>query len=167
MITIKKLKSLVLVAALFGGMSVFAQQPQPQMQQEQAQTEVKDSELEEFATIAQGVMQKNQEAQQEMLNEIEKEGLTGDRYNELHMAEQNPSAIEDKPSQEELDKKQRVDEKLGKLEEKIQQESVKIIEDAGMSIDRYQEIAQAVQSDQNLMEKYQKIVMEKAQNSAE
>src|SRR5699024_9259021 len=127
----------------------------------------KDSELEQFATISQGVMQKNQEAQQEMLSEIEEEGLTGDRYNELHMAEQNPSAVEKAPSEEEMEKKQRVDEKLQKLEQKMQEESIKIVEDGGMSIDRYQEVAQAVQSDQSLMEKYQKIVMEKAQNSAE
>lgn len=167
MTTIKKMKSLILLVALFGGLTLFAQAPQQMMTQEQTKTEVKDAELEQFATVSQGVLQKNQEVQQEMLNEIEKEGLTGERYTELHMAEQNPAAAPSEASKDELDKKQRVDDKLQKLEQKSQQEQVAIVEESGMSLDRYQEIAQAVQSDQNLMEKYQKIIMEKAEQAAE
>lgn len=167
MITIKKMKSFVLTLALFGGMSVFAQQPQQQLQQQQQQkVEVNDSDLEQFATVTQGVMQKNQEVQQEMLGEIEKEGLTGERYTELQMAEQNPTAKSD-ASEEELNKKKKIDRKLDALNQELQKKQVAIIEDNGMTVERYQEIANAVQSDQSLLEKYQKIAMKKAQNAAE
>jgi len=105
-------------------------------------------------------MKISQERQQEMLNEIEKEGLTGERYTELRMAEQNPAAVQSEPSKEELDKKRRVDEKLQKIEQKTQQEQVAIVEDSGLSLERYQEIAQAVQSDQELNQKFQKMIME-------
>src|SRR5690625_369370 len=166
MITIKKIKSLILAVALFGGMAVFAQAPQ-QMTQEQPNTEGKDAELEQFATVSQNVMQKNQEVQQKMLKEIEKVGLTGERYTEIQMAAQNPAAAQSEASKEELEKKEKADEKIQKLEQQLQQEQVAIVEDGGMTVERFQQIANAVQSDQNLMEKYQKIIMEKAQNATE
>lgn len=161
MTTLKRMKALILFVAIFGGMTLSAQAPQQMMEQEQTQTEVKDAELEQFVTVSQSVLEKNQEVQQEMLNEIEKEGLTGERYTELRMAEENPAAAESEPSKEELDKKERVDVKLQKIEQQTQQEQVAIVEDSGLSLERYQEIAQAVQSDQDLMEKYQKMIMEK------
>ena len=161
MTTIKRMKALILFVAVFGGLTLSAQAPQQQMmQQEQTDIEVKDAELEQFVTVSENVMKINQERQQEMLNEIEKEGLTGERYTELRMAEQNPAAVQSEPSKEELDKKRRVDEKLQKIEQKTQQEQVAIVEDSGLSLERYQEIAQAVQSDQELNQKFQKMIME-------
>lgn len=164
--TIKKLKSFVLAVAVMGGMSVFAQQPQMMQQEQQQKVEVNDNDLEKFATVTQTVMQKNQEVQQEMLGEIEKEGLTGERYTQLQMAEQNPTAKSD-ASKEEIAKKEKIDRKLDQLNQELQKKQVAIIEEGGMTLERYQEIANAVQSDQNLLEKYQKIAMKQAQNAAE
>lgn len=164
--TIKKLKSFVLAIALMGGVSAFAQQPQMMQQEQQQKVEVNDNDLEQFANVTQDVMQKNQEVQQQMLGEIEKEGLTGERYTQLQMAEQNPTAKSD-ASKEELAKKQKIDQKLDQLNQELQKKQVAIIEEGGMTLERYQEIANAVQSDQSLLEKYQKIAMKKAQNAAE
>lgn len=165
MTTIKRMKALILFVAVFGGLTLSAQAPQQMMTQEQTKTEVKDAELKQFVTVSQNVMEINQERQQEMLGEIEKEGLTGERYTELRMAEQNPAAAKAEPSKDELEKKKRVDEKLQKIEQKTQQEQVAIVEDSGLSIERYQEIAQAVQSDQELNEKFQKMIMEQAEKA--
>src|SRR5699024_4272552 len=123
MMTIKKLKSFVLAVAVMGGMSVFAQQPQMMQQEQQQKVEVNDNDLEKFATVTQTVMQKNQEVQQEMLGEIEKEGLTGERYTQLQMAEQNPTAKSD-ASKEEIAKKEKIDRKLDQLNQELQKKQV-------------------------------------------
>lgn len=166
MFTIKKMKALFLFIAIVVGTSLFAQTPQQQMQQQQQEptTEVKDSELEQFATISQDVMQKNQDAQQQMLSIIEDEGMTGDRYQELQMAAANPNnGGKTDASDEEMKKKEKIDTKLQDIEQKLQDEQVAIVEKSGMSVDRYQEIAQAVQSDQELLQKFQKMVMDNSQ----
>lgn len=163
MSTVKTLKSLALGVALLAGTTVFAQVPQEQpMQQEQegqeSDIDVDDAELEEFAEVAQKVMQKNQEMQQEMVGIIEDKGLTAERYQEIAMAES--SGQDSDASDDEIKKKEEVDQELEEMQPKMEEEQTSIVEDSGLSMDRYEEIANALQNDQNLQQKLQQLMME-------
>lgn len=168
MFKMKKTKSFVLALAFCGGLTAFVQgqeenqQQQQQMQQqpEQQDIDVEDEELEQFADIYQDVMQKNQEAQEEMVEAIKKEGLSVEDYQKMREADNNPEADDQDVSDEDLAKKENIDNKIQEMEPKLQEEQTNIIEDSDLSVDRYQEIAMALRSDQDLQQKLQKILME-------
>lgn len=166
MITLKKLKAIVLFVALFGGVTAFAQTPQQPVQQEQAKIDVKDAELEEFANIFQQVMQKNQEAQQEMVTLIQKEGLTTERYIALRKAEVDPSAAGEKATDDELSKKKNIDTEIEKLQPKYEKQFDAIVKDSKLGADRYQEIAMAIRYDQDLQQRLQQILVKKASSQS-
>lgn len=166
-----KTKSIILSLALVGGMTAFVQaqdetqqqQQAPQMQQQQQQDiDVNDDELEEFANVYQTVMQKNQEAQEELVQTIKDEGLTVEEYQKFRQAENNPDAEgAEEASGDDKKKKENIDAKIEEMEPKLQKQQTDIIEDSELSVDRYQKIAMALRSDQDLQQKLQKILMDK------
>ncbi len=166
MITLKRLKTAALCVALMGGVSTtFAQTvPQTPVQTEQAKKiDVKDSELEEFANIFQQVMQKNQEAQQEMMAVIKKEGMTTQRYIELRKAEAAPEqSTAAKATGEEKTQKKAIDAEIEKLQPKYEKEFDAIVKDSKLGADRYEEIATAIRYDQDLQQRVQKILIAKS-----
>lgn len=178
MFTTSSFKSAVLSLAIFGGMSIgFAQEPQQQPQQQQQQqqqqppqqaqqgqdqgqdVDVDDDELEQFANVFQDVQKINQDAQDKMIKKIEDQGLDVERYQELRSADSNPDSDVD-ASDEELEKKEKIDDAIEDMEPKLQKEQTDIIEKSDMDMDRYQEIAMALRSDQDLQQKFQSILME-------
>lgn len=161
--TMKKLKSLILFVALFGAVATYAQVPQ-EMQQEQPQIEVEDAELEQFATVFRDVMQKGQQANQEMVGIIEDEGMSIDRYQELREADTNPESDVEKATSDENKQKEKIDEKIEKVGAQVQQEQTEIVEKSELSVDRYQEIAMALRTDQDLQQKLQQILMKDQEN---
>lgn len=161
--TMKKLKSLILFVALFGAVATYAQVPQ-EMQQEQPQIEVEDAELEQFATVFRDVMQKGQQANQEMVGIIEDEGMSIDRYQELREADTNPESDVEKATSDENKQKEKIDEKIEKVGAQVQQEQTEIVEKSDLSVDRYQEIAMALRTDQDLQQKLQQILMKDQEN---
>lgn len=160
MFTIKKIKAVVLFVALFGGISAFAQVPQQGQQPQQQTTEVKTSELQEFASVYKQLEKTNNEAQEEMTKVIEDEGMTVDRYNKLRATDNNPTAKSD-ASDSEKKQKESIDKKFEKLAPQFQEKQMNIVKKSKLSVDRYQEIAQAINTDQDLQQKFQKMMMEK------
>ncbi|HLR77239.1 MAG TPA: DUF4168 domain-containing protein [Balneolaceae bacterium] len=154
----KKLKSVVLFVALMGGVSAFAQVPQ-QQQQDDSKTEVKDSELEQFASIYQEVMAKNQEVNQEVAKKIEDEGLTVERYQEMRKAEMDPSSDAADATADEKEKKKNIDDMVQKAQKELQEAQVDIIKKSDVSLERYQQIAMALNSDSELQQRFQKLLM--------
>lgn len=149
----KKMKTLLIAFVLLGGMTTMTY----------AQTTVDDAELEEFANVFQKLMIRNQEFQQELIGLIEDEGSTVQQYQEMSQAEMNME--EDKFSEAEWKTKKTIDAKIGEIQPKIEEEQKSLIESSDMGIDRYNEVAAAIQSDQELQQKVQKILMEKSQQN--
>lgn len=164
MSTLKKLKNLILVFALVGGAVVYAQIPQ-EMQQEQPKIEVNDAELEQFAVVFKDIMQKGQQANQEMVGTIEQEGMSLERYQELREADGNPDANIKQASKEEAEQKANIDQKIEEIGMRVQQEQTDIVEKSELSVDRYQEIAMALRGDQDLQQKLQRILMKNEENA--
>lgn len=157
MFTSKKIKTVALTIALFGGMALFAQVPQ-QMSKDAQQTEVKDAELQKFAKVFKKVQNKNQEAQEEIKGAIKDEGLTVERYQKLRTAGANPNSKVD-ASEAEMKKKQHVDAKIQKMQPKLQKEQTAIIENSSLTMARWQEISNALRSDAKLQKKFQGLLM--------
>lgn len=123
-----------------------------------AQTEVSDSELNKFADAYKAVQMENQEVQQSMVEMIQKEGLELDRFQSIQQATVNPE-VEVDATREELANYKKVMAGIEKMQPKLQEDMAKLIADNGLSLDRYQEIGAALQSDQELQQKLQAIMM--------
>lgn len=156
----KKVKSFILVLSLVIGGTALAQVP---AQEGEANLDVKDSELEEFADVYQQLMERNQEVQQEVVGMIEDEGLSIETYQKMREADMNPDANVEDVSDDDKEKKEKIDGKIKELEPKIQKEQEEIIEKSDLGSDRYNEIAMALQNDEDLQQKIQSILVERMQ----
>lgn len=128
----KKLFAFAIVFAL-GSAALFAQ-------------EITDEQFTKFAKAFQTVQQANNGAQQEMATLIEGEGLTTQRFNEIHQATLTSETKSDATAK----KKKKYESALAKLEmmnKDLQLQMEEKIKAAGMSMETYQKIAQKVQSD--------------------
>lgn len=160
MIRMKKVTTLLMLCMVGGVVNTFAQMQQPQAQQAQPQQEViSNDDLEKFVSAAQEVEAINQSSQQEMANVVVKEDLTIQRYNEIQQAAQNPNQETD-ASQTELQKCQTASLEIEKIQMKAQQKMQEKIVEKGLTVNRYQEIATAVQTNPELQKKLQTLMQQ-------
>ncbi|MEW2922356.1 DUF4168 domain-containing protein [Muricauda sp. ANG21] len=115
----------------------------------QDQVEVTDAELNKIASAFQDIQKVNMEAQEKVMETVKDNGFEVDRFNEMYQASASPEKSVDATD----DEKQR----FGKLMSELQQMQVgfteqieEIISNEGMSIERYQAIAMALQTDSEL-----------------
>ncbi len=128
----------------------------------QEQVEVTDAELNKIASAFQGIQKVNMEAQQEVMKKVEESGFDANRFNELYQASASPEKTVDASDEEK--------ERFGKVMNEIQQMQVgftekieKIISNEGMSIERYQTIAMALQNDTELQGRLRTMLAEQPQ----
>ncbi len=152
-----KMKSMVLALGMLTATFSFAQTaPMPQ-QQNQVQIEVSDAELDKFAQVFQGMRAANQGIQQKMMAVIEAEEMDVETFNEIHKAKLENTEVDAAP--EDVKKHEKAVEKIEVMQVDFQKEMESLITDSGLSIERYQEIATAMQVDQELQQRLQKILM--------
>lgn len=153
MLKLKKVASFLFFFTVMGTFASFAQTPQlPQQQQQQPKVEVSDSELTKFANAFQGIRMVNQEAQQEMMQVVEEGGMDVQKFNEIHQASMDP-AVEVEASEAELKKHQEITSELEEMQGTFQAKMEKVITDADLTLERYEQIAMGLQSDPELQER--------------
>lgn len=152
-----KLKSMILAAGMLSATLSFAQMaPMPQ-QQNQSQIEVTNAELTKFAKVFQGLQVANQDIQRKMMAVIEAEEMDVATFNEIHKAKLENTDVDAAP--EDIAKHEKAVAKIEVMQVDFQKEMETLIKDSGLSIERYQEIATAMQSNQKLQQRLQKILM--------
>lgn len=160
MLTVKRLKIALIFVAILVSVNMFAQ-AQPSVTPAKAEN-VSDAELQQFADAYMAMQKENQQAQQVMAKTIEEEGLELDRFNEIHKASMDPNT-EIEASEEEIAMHKAAITKLEKLQPEFEAKMKTIIEDSGLSLDRYQALGAAIQADQALQQKLQGIMMKNVQ----
>lgn len=153
----RKMNAFLLAAAMMAGVATFAQTPELPPQQQQQQIEVSDAELNKFAQVYQGIQVANQEIQKEMMGVIEEEDLEVPTFNEIHMAKMENQEVDASP--EDLEKYEEAVEKIEVLQVGFQERLEGLIVEEGLTVDRYQQIATALQADQELQQRLQEILM--------
>lgn len=119
--------------------------------------DVSEEELTTFVGIVQKLQPLGMEAQQKMLAAVEDEGIDVQRFTEIMNAQQMPESDAD-ISKEEMDKYEKAQDAVDKIQDDVQAQMNEIIEDNGMSTDRYEEIMMVVQQDQALMQRVQQMM---------
>lgn len=148
------------LCAVFGFTAVQAQVnqvPAQMQQQQQATPDISDKELQKFANAFQEVQVENQKIQQKMIAEIQEEGMEVQRFSEIQQAQQNPNQEVEMTAEEE----KAIENLMPKLQT-IQQESQTVMQEkiksAGLTMNRYQEIAQMIQQSPELQQKLQSMM---------
>ena len=150
----RNLFNVLVIAIIMGTASTVAQNSQmPQ----QTEIEVSDSELSEFAKVFQQMRMLNQQAQQEMIEVVQDSDIELERFNEIHQGNMDPekdvktTAIEDK-------KYEVVVTKLESIQPEFQDKMKSLIDKSSLSIERYQQLAMALQSNASLQKRFQEMM---------
>jgi hypothetical protein len=114
---------------------------------------VSDKDLETFVVIYKDVQTENEKVQQKMVGTIQEEGMDVNRFNEINQASANPDTEID-ASENEMKAYKKVTKKVQGIQTSFQKEVKTMIEDAGMTLQRYQEVYAALQKDKALQEKF-------------
>lgn len=128
----------------------------------QTATDVSDKDLNRFADAYQAVQMENQKAQQEMMTLIQDNGLEVARFQEIQKAQTDPNTEVD-ATEAEMKSHQKIMGELQKMQPQLQTRMEGIIKDNGLTMQRYQEVAAAVQQDRELQQKLQSIIVKKTQ----
>ena len=120
-----------------------------------AQTDVTDKEVEQFAVTFQKMRMINQEAQKELSEVITGEGMELARFNTIHQAQMNPETEADLTKEEEK-KYDAIIKELNKKQTVFRQEIEEMIEESGLSMERYEQIGNQMQNDAALQERVRK-----------
>jgi len=148
----KILSSLLFTGLLFAGTALQAQEPA-----QEATRVVTDEELAAFATTLQGIQQINQDAQATMISELENQGMDVERFNEIQMASQDPNT-EVELDEKEIKQFEKVATVIQEIQINTQKEMEGYIEKEGLTMQRYQEILQVVQSDPEQLQRLQELM---------
>lgn len=116
------------------------------------QTTVSDEEMSKFAVTFQKMRMMNQEMQMKMAEVVSNGGMEVARFNEIHTARMDPNAevettdVEDKQYEKILTE-------IEASSVQFQQQMETTVRDGGLSIQRYEQIANQLESDPALQER--------------
>lgn len=144
--------SSMLMVLLFGALAAQAQtqQPAPQSQPPAAPaTQISPEELQKFAQTVKQLQALDQQAQSAMLQAVEAQGLTKERFFEIYQSQQNPQASTELDSQEE----QRFQQSLSQVQDIQEQTQAKMeqtVQAQGFEVPRFNQIMATVLKDPEL-----------------
>jgi hypothetical protein len=173
---LKYLSTIVLAIAILGCQNDSPEETASQQQQQQSQqpgqlgqmnqpsapsVDVSDEEAGKFADAAMEAQQIQMQAQQRMVGIIEDEGLDVQTYQTIAQSTQSGGQAPDSISDGDMERYQNATESLKEVQAEIQEEIVNAVENAGMEMQRFQEISRAAQQDQELQKQIQQQLQEK------
>lgn len=149
----------LLFGALFITASAFAQQqmtpPQPEPLSPEEVTDEQLVMLSEITKAGQGIQE---EAQKKMQAAIEETSMEYSRFEEIMMSQQNPQmAGQLNLSEEEQQTIQQVQPQLMQINQAAQQQYMQAIQKAGMDLQTFQQVAQAVQAHPEVQKRFEAI----------
>ena len=116
------------------------------------QAKVTDAELNKFAAVFQQMRMMNQQVQQKMAQVVADEEMEIQRFNEIHKAKMDPS-IETEATKEEKEAYKEIVAEIEKVQLDFQETIEEKIQESGMTVERYQQIATRLQTDAELQER--------------
>jgi hypothetical protein len=127
-------------------------QTTPIQQSAVQQTEVSDAELEKFAQAFQRIRMINQEAQQQMTQVVQDEGMDIQRFNEIYQASMDP-AVNVETTSEEQKQYANISSEIEKMQGSFQSRMEEVITAQDLTVQRYEQIATQLQTDPQLQER--------------
>lgn len=119
---------------------------------------VSDKELEQFANVADSARSIQQEVESKVQTLVEDEGMKFTRFQQIMMSKQDPDAPgQVKATKKEEETIQKIQPQLMQINQQAQQQFVQVIQDEGLSTQRFQEIMRAIQTDPRLQQRLEEV----------
>lgn len=122
-----------------------------------AQSEVSDKELKTFVDIYKEVQQENQTFQEDLIEMVQSEGMEVQRFQEIQGMKANPNAEVD-ASKEEIETHEKLVVEIEKAQLEFQEKVTEMIEEGGMTIEKYQEVFTELQGNEELQQKFSEMI---------
>ena len=150
---------------LIAGAAFSQGQQMQQMQNAQADS-VSDQELKKFVETAQDLRSIQEDVQTEVQEMVKEEDMTFERFQQIMMSKQNPQMAQKvQVTDEEEAVIKEMQPKLQEIQQQANQKQMTAIQDNGLTPQRFQQIAQAVQSDPQMMQRFQQMSADSASES--
>ncbi|MDA3951551.1 MAG: DUF4168 domain-containing protein [Spirochaeta sp.] len=120
--------------------------------------EVNDAELEQFVDALEEVRTIQQDIATEAETLVDDSTMERTRFEELLQASQGGQQMGDAPTEAEQQEFAKLVQAIQTIQRESNQAMIAAVEDQGMDIQRYNQIAQAVQQDQELMQRIQELL---------
>lgn len=115
--------------------------------------DVSDMDLKVFVEIYKKVQKENEKMQAEMVSMVEDNGMTVERFNEVYQAQMQPDAAADISDKEQA-KMQDIMTEIQTAQVAFQEKVAGIIEDNGMTVEKYEAVFMELQQNQELQMKF-------------
>jgi hypothetical protein len=158
---LKRVKALILSLIICSTAVAAQNMPMPQITPADS---VSDSELEQFVIIAQELQGIRMELDSMVVAKLEEEGMSTARFQEIMQSKQNPEGEEIELTTKEEETVANMQSFLQQASMSAQKQQMQSIQESDMSAQRFQSIAQAMQSDKELAMRMQTIAMEMESN---
>lgn len=151
-----KLKEILLTIVMaITGITAMGQMP---MQQQQAPSApdpstYTDEEVKNFAQSVVQVMTIQEEGQMKMMQSIEENGLSVDRFNEMLMEGQQKGQTEIEATDEEMESFTQSMVQVQQMQQSMQTEMMEAVADNGLEVQQYQEMMQGYEQHPEMKEK--------------
>jgi hypothetical protein len=142
-------------------------QQQIQGQMNQGNIEVSDAEVKKFVDAVRKVQSINRGAQQEMSKAVQDEGMDVKRFQEIQKSQQSQQQGQANATEAEMKKYRNIMTKMKEVQSGMQQDMSKAIKDAGLTMQKYQQIAKAARNDSTLMKRIQNEMRSSMQKQAQ
>lgn len=140
------------------------QQSMPAQPEPLSPEEVTNSDLQLIANISESSQNIQQEADSEMREIVEEEGMEYARFQQIMMAQQNPQmAGSMELTESEETTLQKIQPQLMRVGQNAQQQYMSLIKEEGLSITKFQQIAQAIQTHPEVAKRFEKIKNESSE----
>lgn len=156
----------LILGAVLSTATVFAQQQMPPQPEPLSPEEVTDKQLEMVVNVSEAVQGLQKEADMQMREVIAGQDMEYSRFQQIMMAQQNPQmAGQVNVTEDEKKTLQAVQPKLQEISMKVQQGYMTAIRDEGLSPQKFQQIAQAIQSHPEVAKRFEEIKNESAEET--
>ena len=126
--------------------------------QAQEDNALSEKDMEQFAEVFIDIQAISEDAREGMVAALDEVGMSVDRFNEIQQMAQDPSS-DLTLSDEEEEQLNQANQSIQGIQMDAQQKMQQAILDNGMSVEKYQEIAMQVQTNPDLQQKIQAIMM--------
>lgn len=151
-------KAFVAAIALFFTIGLSNVYAQATSQQETSSTsKVSDSDLEKFVAVYPELLQQNLQVQQQMMAIAASYEMSLDRFGEVQIAKMDNKEIELTEKEERA--VEEINQKIEELQPEMKEKAEKSIVGAGLTTEKFNEIVEAIQNNQELQQKVQEMMM--------